>query len=63
MKAAELREMSVDSLKEKLNELEENYFNLRFQAELGQLENPLQLRDVRRDIARTRTIIRELVVA
>ncbi len=62
MKAAELRDMSVDSLKDKLNELEENYFNLRFQAELGQLENPLQLRNVRRDIARTKTIINEKVV-
>ncbi len=59
MKTAELRELSVDSLKEKINELEENYFNLRFKAEMGQLENPMQLRDARRGIARAKTILTE----
>jgi len=57
MKAAELKQLSVDALKAKMNELEENYFNLRFQAEMGQLENRLMLRAVRRDIARVKTVL------
>lgn len=59
MKANELRELSIDELIKKINSLEEEMFNLRFQAKLGQLANPLQLRVVRRDIAKTKTIIRE----
>ncbi len=57
MKAAELKQLSVDALKAKMNELEENFFNLRFQAEMGQLENRLMLRAVRRDIARVKTVL------
>jgi len=59
MKAKELRELSVEELIKKIGELEEEMFNLRFQAKLGQLANPLQLRIVRRDIAKTKTIIKE----
>lgn len=57
MKAAELKELSVDALKVKVNELEESFFNLRFQAEMGQLDNRLMLRAVRRDIARVKTVL------
>ena len=59
MKVQELRELTVESLKDQINELEESFFNLRFQAELGQLENPLQLKKARRDIARAKTILNE----
>ena len=59
MKASELREQSVDELRARLEELEEESFNLRFQHTLGQLSNPIRLRDVRRDVARVRTLLRE----
>ena len=59
MKAALLRELSVAELKEKVDNLEEEHFNLRFQAKLGQLSNPLRLRVVRRDIARAATILNQ----
>jgi large subunit ribosomal protein L29 len=59
MKAQQLRELSVEELKEKIESLEEEHFNLRFQARMGQLGNPLQLRIVRRDIARAYTILAE----
>ena len=54
-KAGELRDMTVDSLKDKINEMEANLFNLRFQASLGKLENTDSLRISRRDIARAKT--------
>ncbi|HLV31624.1 MAG TPA: 50S ribosomal protein L29 [Chitinispirillaceae bacterium] len=59
MKAKEVREMSREEIEKKVDELEEELFNLRFQAKMGQLANPLQLRLVRRDIARAKTIINE----
>jgi large subunit ribosomal protein L29 len=63
MKTDELRELTVDSLKEKVGELEAEHFNLRFQAEMGQLENPIKLRDTRKAIARTKTILTEKLSA
>lgn len=57
MKVAELNELTIDALKTKINELEEAYFNLRFQAEMGQLENRLMLRAARKDIARAKTVL------
>ncbi len=63
MKTDELRELTVDSLKEKVSELEAEHFNLRFQAEMGQLENPIKLRDTRKAIARTKTILTEKLSA
>ncbi len=57
MKVSELNELSIDALKTKINELQEVYFNLRFQAEMGQLENRLLLRSSRRDIARAKTVL------
>ena len=59
MNTKELRELDIKALEAKVNELEESHFNLRFQAELGQLESPIKLRDVRRDIARAKTILNE----
>jgi len=59
MKAAELRELAIDELFEKINDLEEEHFNLRFQGKLGQLADPLQLRMLRRDIARAKTVLNE----
>ncbi|ERP31297.1 50S ribosomal protein L29 [Chitinivibrio alkaliphilus] len=59
MKSEELRGLSVDSLEEKIGELEDEYFQLRFKKEMGQLENPLQLREKRRVIARAKTILTE----
>lgn len=57
MKAKEIREMSEEQIREKIGEWEEEIFNLRFQAKMGQLSNPLQLRYVRRDIARAKTVL------
>ena len=59
MKAAELRQMSVEELNAKLAELKEELFNLRFQLEVQQLENPHKIKDVKHDIARVMTVLRE----
>jgi len=59
MKASEIRELSPEEQYRKMNELTEALFNLRFQHEIGQLENPKRIQQTRRDIARIRTIIRE----
>ena len=59
MKSSQIREFSVDEAKIRLAELEEEAFNLRFQHASSQLASPIQLRHVRRDIARTKTILRE----
>ena len=59
MKAKEMRNLSVSELEQKLAELKEELFNLRFQLATGQLDNPMRIRDVRRDIARVKTLIRE----
>ena len=59
MKASELRVLSAEDAKNRLEELEEEAFNLRFQHVSGQLTSPIRLRQVRRDIARVRTLMRE----
>ena len=59
MKASELRQMSVAELNAKLAELKEELFNLRFQLEVQQLENPHKIKDVKHDIARVMTVLRE----
>ena len=59
MKAAELREMTAEQLQAKLGELKEELFNLRFQLEIKQLENPHQITDVKHDSARVMTVLRE----
>lgn len=60
MKATELRELSVSELNQKLSDLKEELFNLRFQHTVNQLENPLRLVAVRKDIARVKTLMGEL---
>ncbi len=59
MKAKELRELSTPELEAKLRELKEELFNLRFQKATGNLENPMRIRAVKKDYARTKTIICE----
>lgn len=59
MKAETLRECSDLELKEKLADLKNELFNLRFQLATGQLENPVQIKYVKRDIARAKTVVRE----
>ncbi len=59
MKAGDLRTKSVDELKESLMGLRKEQFNLRFQKAGGQLENTARVRQVRRDIARIKTLLRE----
>ncbi len=59
MKMYEIREMTLDELKLRLEDAKEELANLRFQKALGQLNNPLRIRMVRREIARLKTIIHE----
>ena len=56
MKASDLHDMTVDQLADELTRLKKEQFNLRFQTATGQLENTAQIRAVRRDIARIKTI-------
>jgi len=59
MKAKELRERSSEELNKSLSDLEEQLFKLRFQKSTGQIENPVKIREVRKDIARVLTVINE----
>ena len=59
MRASDIREMSVDELKSRVTELERESFNLNFRSATQPLDNALQLRFIRRDIARIKTILRE----
>ncbi|MFP3920350.1 MAG: 50S ribosomal protein L29 [Dichotomicrobium sp.] len=59
MKAGEVRDLSLDQLQDELIRLKKEQFNLRFQAATGQLENTARFRQIRRDIARIKTIERE----
>jgi large subunit ribosomal protein L29 len=60
MKASEIRDLSKDELEKKIKELKEELFNLRFQHAINQLDNPMRLKLVKKDIARTMTILREI---
>jgi len=60
MKAAELREKTVDELNLELSKLKEELFNLRFQHAIQHLENPTRINAVKKDIARVKTILREI---
>ena len=60
MKASEIRELSREEILQKAADLKEELFNLRFQHEVGQLENPQKMKQAKRNIARVKTIIREL---
>lgn len=59
MKAKELRDLEAPELLKKLEGLKEELFNLRFQLATNQLENPMRIGEVRRDIARVKTILKE----
>ncbi len=59
MKPGEIRELTSDEIQRKVNDLKETLFNLRFQHGAGQLENPQKMKQVKRDIARCRTIARQ----
>ena len=63
MKATEVRAMSVEDLEKKLADLKKDLFNLRLQNATNQLENPNRINDVKKDIARVKTIIREQQLA
>ncbi|MCO5733963.1 50S ribosomal protein L29 [Neorhizobium sp. CSC1952] len=59
MKAEEVRGLTADQLKDKLAELKKEQFNLRFQKATGQLEKSSRINEVRKDIARVKTIARQ----
>jgi large subunit ribosomal protein L29 len=63
MKAKEIRELTTAEIEQKIKALKEELFNLRFQLATGQLENTARIRQVRKDIARMKTIIREREIA
>ena len=63
MKAKDMRELSAAELNQKLADLKAELFNLRFQHAINQLENPVRLGAVKKDIARVKTIIREKELA
>jgi large subunit ribosomal protein L29 len=58
-KAKELRDLSSDELTTKTADLKKELFNLRFQQAMGQIENPMRLRTLRKDIAKTKTVLKE----
>ncbi len=63
MKAKEIRELSVEQLNEKVLELKKDLFNLRLQHATNQLDNPIKIAEVKRDIARIKTVLRERELA
>ena len=63
MKAKEVRELSVEQLNAKLIELKKDLFNLRLQHAVNQLDNPIKMAEVKRDIARVKTVLRERELA
>ncbi|CAB1073052.1 50S ribosomal protein L29 [Alkalispirochaeta odontotermitis] len=62
MKASEIRDMNLDEMHSKVSDLKEELFNLRFQHEIGQLENPQRMKQTKKDIARVETIINEVTL-
>jgi len=59
MKVKDVREMNASELNQKISVLKEELFNLRFQLATGQLENPMRIKEVKKTIARVKTIQRE----
>ena len=62
MKASELRELSIEELETKLVELKKDLFNLRFQLAINQLDNPMRIKAVKKDIARVQTVLRQFEI-
>lgn len=58
MKASEIRQLTAEELNTKLNDLKAELFSLRFQLAINQLENPMRISAVKKDIARVKTVIR-----
>ena len=58
MQASEIRQLTAEELNTKLNDLKAELFNLRFQLAINQLENPMRISAVKKDIARVKTVIR-----
>jgi large subunit ribosomal protein L29 len=63
MKPEKVREMGQDELRARERELQEQLFRLRVQKSIGQLDNAIKLREIRRDIARVKTVLREKQVS
>ncbi|SFD11174.1 50S ribosomal protein L29 [Tropicimonas isoalkanivorans] len=63
MNAKELRDQSPDQLREKLTDLKKEAFNLRFQQATGAMENTARVRQIRRDVARVKTVLNEKAAA
>lgn len=61
MRASEIRALSIDELNQKEKELRKELFNLRFQKATGEIQNPMRIRQVKRDIARILTIKTEML--
>jgi large subunit ribosomal protein L29 len=59
MKAKELRELTREELQQRLRETEQELFNLRVQQTMGRIEKPSRLRDLRRDVARMKTLLHQ----
>ena len=59
MKATEIRDLSLVEMNEKLTDLKDELFKLRFQLAVNQLDNPMRIKAVKKDIARIKTVIRE----
>ena len=62
MKVSEIRELSLEEMQTKVNDLRQEMFNLRFQHGTGQLENTTKLKQMKKDIARLKTIIQEVIL-
>ena len=60
MKAKELRDLTYEELLKKENDLQDELFNLRFRLATGQLDNPMELKSVKKDMARVKTVIRQM---
>jgi large subunit ribosomal protein L29 len=63
MKPSQVREMGTEELQHKQKELQEQLFRLRVQKSIGQLDNAVKLREIRREVARVKTILREKQVS
>jgi large subunit ribosomal protein L29 len=59
MKATEIRDLNAEEMQQKVVDLKEALFNLRFQHEIGQLENPKKIGETKKDLARVKTILNE----
>ncbi len=59
MKAAELRDLTTDELRQRERDLEDQLFRMRMQKAMGQLDTPMKVRDMRRDLARVKTFLKQ----